>query len=202
MTGAAGNGRARSARPYQPGSRRAGTIVPPLAEGHYDVKSGYYIYHTGTPIVLALRSGQQLRIGAQSTEWQLYRFLIDPQQRVDTVDRTRGWISFDRVFFNTGQATLTPESRQQLKNIALLLQSYPQARLKIGGYTDGVGNYQMNRQLSEARARTAWTALVEMGVSPARLEARGYGPNYPLASNETPAGRAMNRRLSLRVLTK
>ncbi|MBT2558466.1 OmpA family protein [Hymenobacter sp. ISL-91] len=194
---------ARSRPRYQPGSRRAGTIAPPLVDGHYDAKSGYYIYHTGTPITLPLPKGQQVRnVGRQSTESQLYQFLSSPRQQVDTVDRTRGWISFDRVFFMTGQATLTPESRNQLKNIALLLQSYPQARLKIGGYTDSVGNYQMNRQLSEARARTAWTALVEMGVSPSRLEARGYGPNYPIASNETAAGRAMNRRLSLRVLTK
>lgn len=189
--------------PYQPGSRRAGTIAPPLVDGHYDVKSGYYIYHTGPPTTLRLSNGQQLRgVGSQSTESQLHRFLSSPRQQVDTVDRTRGWISFDRVFFMTGQATLTPESRIQLKNIALLLQSYPQTRLKIGGYTDSVGTYKMNRELSEARARTAWTALVEMGVSPSRLEARGYGPNYPLASNETAAGRAMNRRLSLRVVNK
>ncbi len=152
---------------------------------------------------MRLPHGQQLRgVGSQSTESQLYQFLNDPRQQVDTVDRTRGWISLDRVFFTTGQATLTPESRHQLKNIALMLQSYPQMRLKIGGYTDSVGTYQMNRQLSEARARTAWTTLVEMGVSPNRLEARGYGPNYPVASNLTAAGRAMNRRLSLRVLVK
>ncbi|NVO85795.1 OmpA family protein [Hymenobacter terrestris] len=194
---------ARPRTPYQPGSRRAGSIEPPPVDGHYDLKSGYYIYHTGAPTTLRLSNGQQLRgVGSQSTENQLHQFLSNPRQQIDTVDRTRGWISFDRVFFTTGQATLTPESRHQLKNIALLLQSYPQARLKIGGYTDSVGTYQMNRQLSEARARTAWTTLVEMGISPSRLEARGYGPNYPMASNRTPAGRAMNRRLSLRVLTK
>ncbi|SET13276.1 OmpA family protein [Hymenobacter actinosclerus] len=201
--GRAGGAAARGRTAYQPGSRRAGSIAPPAVEGHYDVKSSYYIYHTGPPITLQLPKGQQVRnVGRQSTESQLYQFLSSPRQQVDTVDRTRGWISFDRVFFMTGQATLTPESRNQLKNIALMMQSYPQARLKIGGYTDSVGTYQMNRQLSEARARTAWTALVEMGVSPSRLEARGYGPNYPLASNETAAGRAMNRRLSLRVLMK
>jgi outer membrane protein OmpA-like peptidoglycan-associated protein len=111
-------------------------------------------------------------------------------------------MSFDRVYFETGKATLTKESMQQLRNIALLLQSYPQTRIKLGGYTDSVGSYQMNRQLSEARARTAWAALVELGVSPARLEARGYGSNYPIATNTTPAGRAMNRRLSVRVLNK
>ncbi|SDX42238.1 OmpA family protein [Hymenobacter psychrophilus] len=188
---------------YQPGSRRASSIAPPLVDGHYDFKSGYYIYHTGAPTTLRLSNGQQLRgVGSQSTESQLHQFLNNPRQQVDTVDRTRGWISFDRVFFMTGQATLTSESRNQLKNIALMMQSYPQTRLRIGGYTDSVGTYQMNRELSEARARTAWTALVEMGVSPSRLEARGYGPNYPMASNLTPAGRAMNRRLSLRVVKK
>ncbi|MBC6699038.1 OmpA family protein [Hymenobacter sp. BT190] len=188
---------------YRPGSRAATAIEAPSIGGHYDAASGNYIYDTGAPTTLQLSNGRKLTgVGVNSIEAKLNQFMADSKQKIDTVDRTKGWMSFDRVYFETGKATLTKESMQQLKNIALLLQSYPQTRIKLGGYTDSVGSYQMNRQLSEARARTAWAALVELGVSPARLEARGYGSNYPIASNTTPAGRAMNRRLSVRVLNK
>ncbi|WBA42580.1 OmpA family protein [Hymenobacter canadensis] len=195
---------APAARPaFRPGSRSPKTIEAPAIGGHYDAASGNYIYDTGTPTTLQLTNGRKLSgVGVNSIETKLHQFIADPKQQIDTVDRTKGWMSFDRVYFETGKATLTKESMQQLKNIALLLQSYPQTRIKLGGYTDSVGAYQMNRQLSEARARTAWAALVELGVSPARLEARGYGSNYPIASNTTPAGRAMNRRLSVRVINK
>jgi outer membrane protein OmpA-like peptidoglycan-associated protein len=195
---------APGARPaFRPGSRSAKAIEAPAIGGHYDAGSGNYIYDTGAPTTLQLADGKKLSgVGVNSIETRLHHFLADPKQQIDTVDRTKGWMSFDRVYFETGKATLTKESMQQLKNIALLLQSYPRTRIKLGGYTDSVGAYQMNRQLSEARARTAWAALVELGVSPSRLEARGYGSNYPVASNTTPAGRAMNRRLSVRVISK
>ncbi|WBO85601.1 OmpA family protein [Hymenobacter yonginensis] len=194
----------RTTRPaFRPGSRSPKAIEAPAIGGHYDAGSGNYIYDTGAPTTLQLADGKKLSgVGINSIETRLHHFLADPKQQIDTVDRTHGWMSFDRVYFETGKATLTKESMQQLKNIALLLQSYPQTRIKLGGYTDSVGAYQMNRQLSEARARTAWAALVELGVSPSRLEARGYGSNYPVASNATPAGRAMNRRLSVRVISK
>jgi outer membrane protein OmpA-like peptidoglycan-associated protein len=132
----------------------------------------------------------------------LYRFLTDPAAQVDTIDRTHGWINFDRVFFEPGRATLTRESMKQLTHIARILKAYPKARIRIGGYTDSTGAYSLNRHLSEARARTAWSNLVEMGINPARLEARGYGPRYAVANNDTEIGRSQNRRLSLRVVNK
>ena len=191
------------ARAAYPARRPATRIAPPAPKGHYDPASGNYIYETGALTTLALPNGQQITgVGVNSTESLLHRFVADPAARVDTLDRTQGWLSFDRVYFETGKATLTPESRRQLRNIAALLRSYPNTRVKLGGYTDSTGTYQINRQLSEARARTAWVALSEMGVALSRIEARGYGPNYFVATNRTPEGRAMNRRLSVKVLAK
>ena len=171
--------------------------------GHYDAESGNYIYDTGEPTSLKLANGTVIAgVGINSTESNLYHFITDPQMQVDTINLTRGWYNFDRVFFNTGKATLTLESVHQLRNIATIMQAYPHARIKLGGYTDSTGTYQVNKQLSEARARTAWASLVEMGVSPGRIEARGYGPRYSIAPNTSDEGRAMNRRLSLKVLRK
>ena len=183
----------------QSGARMADPIVP----GHFDAKTGNYFYETGPATSLTLANGSTIaNVGTNSTENYLYRFLTDSQMQVDTVDLTRGWYNFDRVFFEPGKATLTPTSLSQLRNISSLLRAYPNARIKLGGYTDDTGAYKVNRELSEARARTAWASLVEMGISATRIEARGYGPNYSIASNATEEGRAKNRRLGLKVLQK
>lgn len=195
--------------PYRAGGSRGQSrrLTPPaqdfIVPGHYDAKSGNYLYDTGAPTTLKLPGGATIAgVGINSTESLLHRFLSDPAKQVDTLDLSRGWYNFDRVFFETGKATLTPESVGQLRNVVALLRAYPTARIKIGGYTDSTGTYKVNKQLSEARARTAWASLVEMGVSPSRIEARGYGPRYGIAPNSTEEGRAMNRRLSVKVLMK
>ncbi|MEL5993298.1 OmpA family protein [Hymenobacter segetis] len=188
---------------HYPARRPAARVADPIVPGHFDAKTGNYLYETGQPTTLKLPGGATVtNVGANSTESYLFRFLSDPQVQVDSVDLTRGWYNFDRVYFEAGKATLTPESVSQLRNIATLLRAYPNARVKLGGYTDDTGTYKVNKALSEARARTAWASLVEMGVSPSRLDARGYGPNYSIASNATEEGRAMNRRLSVKVLQK
>ncbi|WP_210514362.1 OmpA family protein [Hymenobacter terricola] len=178
-------------------------VDDPIVPGHYDAKTGNYIYDTGQLTTLKLANGGVISgVGANSTESYLHHFLADPLVQVDTVDLTRGWYNFDRVYFEAGKANLTPESLSQLRNIATILHAYPKARIKLGGYTDSTGTYKVNKQLSEARARTAWASLVEMGVSPSRMDARGYGPNYAISANDTEEGRAKNRRLSVKVLQK
>ena len=98
-------------RPYTPGKPYAAKKVSdPIVPGHFDAKSGNYIYHTGTPTTLKLANGTIISgVGINSTESYLHRFLSDPAAQVDTADLTRGWYNFDRVFFMTGKATLAPE---------------------------------------------------------------------------------------------
>ena len=195
--------------PYRTGGghNQPRRLTPPaqdfIVPGHFDAKTGNYIYDTGAPTTLKLPGGASItNVGVNSTESLLHRFLADPTKQVDTLDLSRGWCNFDRVFFETGKATLTSESMSQLRNVVTLMRAYPTARVKIGGYTDSTGTYKVNKMLSEARARTAWASLVEMGISPARIDARGYGPHYSIAPNSTELGRAMNRRLSVKVLVK
>ena len=172
------------------------------AGGRYDQDRDTYIYDTGTPIVLRLADGTTQKVGANSTENRLYTFLASPAIQVDSVNRTKGWINFDRINFETGKAMLTPESALQLGNIASILATFPQAVVKIGGYTDSTGDALANFQLSEDRARAAMRTLISMGVSADRLQAKGYGPKYFVKPNNTPTGRALNRRVSIRVLNK
>lgn len=182
--------------------RRAQPAPGPDASGRYDQDRDTYIYDTGRPIVLTLADGTTQKVGANSTENRLYTFLASPAIQVDSVNRTKGWINFDRINFETGKALLTPESAMQLGNIASILATFPQAVVKIGGYTDSTGDALANFQLSEDRARAAMRTLAGMGVSPDRLQAKGYGPKYFVKPNNTPIGRSLNRRVSIRVVSK
>ncbi|WP_426490311.1 OmpA family protein [Hymenobacter sp. 102] len=179
-----------------------GTGAPSGQSGRYDASSGNYIYDTGQPLILHLADGTTQKVGATSTENRLYTFLADPTQQVDSVNRTKGWINFDRVYFEPGSTTLTDESFLQLRNVASILKTFPASVVKIGGYTDSTGNPLKNFQLSEERAKTAMLAIAGMGVDINRVQAKGYGGKYFITPNTTPEGRALNRRISIRVIKK
>jgi outer membrane protein OmpA-like peptidoglycan-associated protein len=176
--------------------------APAAVNGHYDQTSGNYIYDTGLPLVLKLSNGSKQIVGANSTENKLYQFLADADNQVDSVNRTKGWISFDRVYFEPNKTTLTAESLVQLQNVAEILKTFPTAKIKIGGYTDTRGDAFKNLKLSEERAKAAMATLINMGIETARVEAKGYGDKHGIASNDTEDGRALNRRISLRVTRK
>ena len=186
-----------SSRPANPATRTTES-----AGGRYDINRDTYIYDTGKPIILTLADGSRQKVGANSTENRLYTFLAMAAVQVDSVNRTKGWINFDGVNFEPGKATLTPESMRQLRNIASVLKTFPNAIVKIGGYTDSTGLALKNLELSEARARTAMLVLTNLGVNLDRLQAKGYGAKYFVNSNATPANRALNRRVSIRVIKK
>ena len=168
----------------------------------YDIDRDTYVYDTGRPIVLTLGNGSTQKVGANSSENRLYTFLATAAVQVDSVNRTKGWINFDRVYFEPGSATLARQSWPQLHNIANILKMFPNSIVKVGGYTDSVGLPLHNLELSEARARRAMLALAELGVSADHLQAKGYGAKYFVAPNTTPANRALNRRVSIRVVKK
>jgi K(+)-stimulated pyrophosphate-energized sodium pump len=89
-----------------------------------------------------------------------------------------------------------------LGNIAEILKAYPNDHIKIGGYTDNSGDAQHNLNLSQERANGVMAELVALGIAPDRLEAQGYGDQFPVASNSSEEGRAKNRRVSMRVTQK
>lgn len=110
------------------------------------------------------------------------------------------WFSFDRLTFNTGSAELDLEkSRDQINNIAEIMKAYPNIQLKIGGYTDNTGSEEANMTLSLARAQAVLAAVAGLGIDPTRMDAEGYGSQFPRAPNDTEEGRALNRRIDVRV---
>jgi OOP family OmpA-OmpF porin len=145
-----------------------------------------------------LPDGVELNIPQFGIESKLISFLNDPSKPADTTT----WFNFDRLLFDTGKATLQPSSQEQLGNIAAILKAYPNAHVKIGGYTDNTGDPAANLALSDARAKNVMDALVAAGIDSSRLESKGYGDQYPVGDNSTEAGRAQNRRIALLVTQK
>ena len=102
------------------------------------------------------------------------------------------------ILFDTGKATIKPESAQAIGEVAKLLQGDPALKVFVVGHTDSVSTVESNLKLSQDRAEAVLQSLVrEHGIAAARLRSYGCGPFAPVASNDTEEGKARNRRVEL-----
>lgn len=104
------------------------------------------------------------------------------------------------VQFDTGKSTLLKTSFPVLDDVVKVMMNNPQYNLEISGHTDNAGDATKNLELSEARAQTVATYLKSKGISADRITAKGFGATQPKASNDTPQGQAINRRVEFNVL--
>ncbi len=119
---------------------------------------------------------------------------------LQTRDSARGLIvSMSDVLFDTGKYSLKPGAREKLAKVAGILLAYPGLDVEVGGYTDNVGNDEMNQTLSENRATSVRDYLVQECVATNSVSAKGFGNTLPVASNDSPSGRQQNRRVELLV---
>jgi outer membrane protein OmpA-like peptidoglycan-associated protein len=117
---------------------------------------------------------------------------------LQTRDSARGLIvNMSDVLFDTGQFSLKPGAREKLAKVAGILIAYPGINVQVGGYTDNVGNDNMNQALSEHRADSVRDYLVKSGVNSNAVTAQGFGNAQPVATNDNPTGRQQNRRVEL-----
>ncbi|HEV8122430.1 MAG TPA: OmpA family protein [Candidatus Polarisedimenticolia bacterium] len=107
-------------------------------------------------------------------------------------------VVLEGVTFETNSSHLKPESAATLDRVAESLKANPDVRVEIGGHTDSQGADAHNMQLSRDRANSVRAYLLDKGVSPVQLEAKGYGETRPIADNNSAAGRARNRRVELK----
>ena len=101
------------------------------------------------------------------------------------------------IHFDFDKAVIEPDSNALLDDITTALKHFPKWRLRITGHTDSSGKPEYNEELSMNRANAIKQALVERGIDAARLETLGMGEKQPVASNDTPEGQALNRRVEL-----
>lgn len=101
------------------------------------------------------------------------------------------------VLFDVGKSDLKPGAKSRLEKLASVLQNHPERKLAIEGYTDSTGSEELNQSLSEKRAQAVKDALISLGVTADRIEAKGFGEANPVASNGSAAGRQQNRRVEV-----
>lgn len=106
----------------------------------------------------------------------------------------------DGVTFDVGSYTIKPAFRDTLDTVANSLQTYPDSLIDVYGHTDSTGSDSFNQNLSEQRARAVSNYLTSRGVSSARIRWQGFGETAPIADNTTAEGRALNRRVEIKII--
>jgi len=124
------------------------------------------------------------------------------KQVAETTKRTQDGILVDlksKLLFTTDSAVLKPEAVEMVAKLGDILARYPEDRIRIAGFTDSTGTVAHNEELSLRRAKAVRDLLQERGVKAERMMVQGMGPQRPVASNGTTAGRAQNRRVELHI---
>lgn len=121
-----------------------------------------------------------------------------PEITTEAVDRLNAFAK--TILFNSGKSSFKQETFQVLQAITAILKQYPSANFTIEGHTDSDGKDDMNLKLSDERAAAVKNYLIENGVSPSRLTSSGYGETRPIDTNKTPAGKANNRRVEVKLV--
>ncbi len=155
-------------------------------------------------VISAQQQAEQARREAEAARQQLTQqaernaAMERDLQALQARSTQRGMVvTLGDVFFATGRADLQPGALRSAQQLAGVLRQYPERRVMVEGFTDSQGSEQMNQQLSQRRAEAFRQALVNAGVDAARIELRAHGEAFPVAGNDTPAGRQQNRRVEV-----
>ena len=106
----------------------------------------------------------------------------------------------DGVTFDFNRTELKPQFYPALNNVAATLREYDQTIVEVSGHTDNVGTAAVNQRISEERAQNVASYLIGQGLQRERFEIAGFGYRYPVADNSTEQGRALNRRVEIRIV--
>ena len=147
----------------------------------------------------AERAKHEASRAVSSEKLELRRQLRERLSRLlDTRETERGVVvSMSDLLFASAKASLVRDTREKLAKIAGILLNYPGVRVSVEGHSDSTGAEPFNRRLSRQRALAVRAFLVQQGLRPEAVDARGFGSSIALAANETPAGRQQNRRVEL-----
>ena len=142
---------------------------------------------------------ERARKQAEAEKGELRKRLLDQFNSVlQTQDTARGLIvNMSDVLFDTGKYTLRAAAREKLAKISGIVLAHPGLNLEVEGHTDSVGSAEFNQLLSEQRAAGVREFLVQQGLPDSSVTSRGFGKSQPVATNDTPEGRAKNRRVEL-----
>ena len=126
---------------------------------------------------------------------ELYEQKVTDMSAVEKAIAETGKFVTNNILFETGKATLKPESMEEIQKVADYMKKNPSARFEVQGHTDNQGSDAVNDPLSQQRAQAVVDALEKLGCDPFNMRAVGKGSHEPVADNSTDAGRAKNRRV-------
>ena len=164
------------------------------------------VYGTGARFYMtAQKGGQWVKLSVVSDSYELIAVKEKQMEQVMTANAD-GWareinqsgrVSIYGINFDTGKATIRPDSEPALNEVVKLLQANPTWAVVVAGHTDNVGTPAVNLPLSRQRAQSVIAWLAAHGVAESRLVPAGFGDSRPLADNTDEAGRQKNRRVDL-----
>ncbi|MBL7963981.1 MAG: OmpA family protein [Flavobacteriales bacterium] len=159
------------------------TVLSPGRSYAVHVKAQGYLLHSETMAVPEASDGEVMNLNIPLTPLEAGRGVV-----------------LHNIFFARDQAALGKASLTELGQLLEMLRMNPALKLEIAGHTDSDGTAEHNKRLSRARAQAVVDHLLNNGVEPSRLIAKGYGADQPVAENTTDEGKARNRRTEMRVL--
>jgi K(+)-stimulated pyrophosphate-energized sodium pump len=173
----------------------AGNVV---AKGTMNA-NGDFDYDLGEMKTITLPNDASIQLGTGS---DLYRLHEKIKVEDTTMLNKKDWYTLEGLNFENGSDKLKADSEKTLQTLATMLTCYNTLNIKMGGYTDNSGDSTKNVALSMKRAEAAKAALVKLGIAANRIEAEGYGPQFPLVPNNSKEAMAQNRRIDIRVTKK
>jgi outer membrane protein OmpA-like peptidoglycan-associated protein len=173
--------------------------APTVVHDTTEVVKTQVIAVTKEPLKVKLPNGVEIDAYKGGIEDLLVAFLLDPNAKPGNDN----WFDFNDLNFKFATAEIVPESRKEVDNIAEILKAFPNAKIKLGGYTDKVGDEAANKKLSHDRAEAVAAALKQMGVSAQIEGAEGYGSEFAKFPASAPEeNRLKDRRVSVSVRAK
>ena len=172
----------------------------PTSDGRFEekVEAGSYTVAVSAPGFLT--RGQDVTVDAEGTVDLVVTLRPAPQEKVVTLREDKIEIQ-EKIFFETGKATILPQSFNVLDQVASLLTENPQIKqLQVEGHTDDIGADELNLELSQTRAESVRAYLMENGVGSSRLIAKGFGETRPILPNTSKRNRSFNRRVEFNIV--
>ncbi len=161
--------------------------------------NGDFDYDLGEIKTISLPNDATIQLGVGS---DLYRLHEKIKANDSSMLAKTDWFTLEGLNFENGSDKLKVGSEKTLQTLATMLTCYNSLHIKMGGYTDNNGDSVKNVALSMKRAEAAKAALAKLNIAADRIEAEGYGPQHPIAANDTKEHMAQNRRIDIRVTKK
>ncbi|MXR35701.1 OmpA family protein [Craterilacuibacter sinensis] len=146
--------------------------------------------------------GAGVGVYMDNQEKELRAKLANTQVQVNRVGDQIKLVMPENITFALNSASLNSGAQRSLADVAGVLNQYPETTITVNGYTDSTGALAYNMKLSRERAQSVANILRNNGVGGSRIATQGYGPESPVASNATAAGRAQNRRVEILINPK